>query len=186
MTNLSEKIIGNNVPAGMFEGIEAFWYENEKWLIYGSKVIKFTQAPVKIQNMIAEAFLKDKRSIKLIKSIGIKGFKDGFDKWYHCVLGGLDSESDFKNGKLIPDYYNNMCKESNCPIRGKLCSRRSGLKDFEVDTIRVMAKGNTINEAAPLLFVSTAGLRNRLEKLKEKLDVSNMASLMSKAGRLGI
>ncbi len=176
------------VPAGIFEGTEAFWLNNEKWVLHNGKVQRFVDAPGKIQRMIAEAFLNDTRSRAYLRKTGITQFRQAFDMWYKCVVGGLDYVPDFVYDtgiKMNPDAFNNTCAES-CIHRGKFCSCKAALKNYEVDTILALKLGQTIEETAKMLYVSVPGLKSRIEKIKEKLGASNMASLIAKASALGI
>jgi len=181
ITNETKKL-----PAGIFEGVEAFWHNGEKWVIAGGVVSRFNEAPVKIQNMIAEAFLADKKSRRYLEKIGITGFEKGMDMWYRCIIGALDCTPDFSDGKFCPDAYNNRCLDNNCPHRGKFCSLGPALKKFEVATVEALKGGFTIEQTATLLFISPATLKSRLEKIKEKLHARNMASMMARATEIGI
>ena len=101
--------------------------------------------------------------------------------WYHCRIGALDESPDFIDGRLNADAYNHMCTDYDCPLRGKLCSLSTGLKNYEAETIAVLEEGLTIEQAADKLCVSVAGLKSRIEKLREKLNAKNMAELIAKA-----
>jgi hypothetical protein len=185
-TKLQQTEIKSNIPAGIIEGTEAFWFNNQKWLIHEGKATKFEDAPVKVQNMIAMAFLNDKKSRDYLKKMGVTAFSKGMDMWYRCVLGALDGTPDFKNGKFTPDAYNSACTDTKCPHRGKFCSLGPALKNFEVATIDALKGGFTIEQTATLLFISPATLKSRLEKIKEKLGARNMASMMARATELGV
>lgn len=184
--NLQLNETKNNIPAGIMEGTEAFFFNNEKWLMHEGKATKFEDAPVKVQNMIAMAFLNDKKSRDYLKRMGVTAFSKGMDMWYRCVLGALDGTPDFSNGKFTPDAYNSACADMDCPHRGKFCSRGPGLKNFEVATIAALKGGFTIEETSTLLYISPATLKSRLEKIKDKLGARNMASMMARATELGI
>ena len=185
-TKVIQKNDTKKLPAGIMEGTEAFWYNDEKWVVHEGKVMLFTEAPVKVQNMIAMAFLKDKKSRAYLEKIGYTSFSKSKDRWYKCVLGALDEMPDFINGKFTPDAYNHTCTDYTCPHRGKLCSLGPGLKNYEVETVVALKKGKTIKETALELFISEAGLKSRVEKLKEKLKAENMAQMIAKAVELGI
>ena len=173
------------VPAGILEGTEAFWYNNEKWVLHEGKAMRFHEAPGSIQRMIANACLNDKQSQSYMRKCRVTKFSDAFDWWYKCVIGALDSVPDFINGKFVADAYNNTCTE-NCPHRGRFCSLEPGLKNFEVDTIKALKAGKSIAETADDLHISAAAAKSRIEKIKVKLDAPNMASMMSKAVSYGI
>ena len=185
MTKVQQKT-KNNIPAGIIEGTEAFWYADEKWLIHQGHVMKFMDAPIRIQNMIAMSFLKDKKSRAYLKKIGCTAFSKAFDVWYKCIVGALDCTPDFSDGKFCPDAYNNRCLDNNCPHRGKFCSLGPALKNFEVATVEALKGGFTIKQTATLLFISPATLKSRLEKIKQKLNARNMASMMARATEIGI
>jgi DNA-binding CsgD family transcriptional regulator len=185
-TKVNQKNDRKKLPAGILEGTEAFWYNGEKWVIHEGKVMRFTEAPVKIQNMIALAFLKDKKSRAYLEKIGYTAFSKAMDRWYKCVIGALDEMPDFIDGKFTPDAYNHTCTDYTCPHRGKFCSLEPGLKNYEVETVVALKRGKTIKETAADLFISEAGLKSRVEKLKEKLQAENMAQMIAKAVGLGI
>lgn len=175
----------HQIPAGLFSGIEAFWYQNEKWIIANGSMQRFHQAPAGVQQIVWKAFFADKESQVIIKKMGITKLTDTFDKWYKCVVGGLDHVPDF--GKmLVPDDYNNMCADSDCAFRGKLCSRATGLKNYEVETLSLLKQGESIEKTASKLCVSMPGMKSRLEKIKIKLHATNMAALMARTSELGI
>ena len=184
---ITEKLkTGIKVPAGIFKGTEAFWYEGQKWVIHQGVTMLFNEAPTKIQNMIAEAFLADTRSRDILRAEGITKFSEAFDRWYRCVIGALDEAPDFRDGNLNADAYNHMCTDYQCPLRGKLCSLATGLKNYEVETIIALKLGHSIEETARMLCISLPGLKSRIEKLKEKLNATNMASLIAIASKIGI
>lgn len=174
------------LPAGIINGTEAFWHENEKWLIHEGAVMHFNDAPCKIQNMIANLFLNDDRSRNFLKSIGITSFLEGFDMWYKCVIGALDDTPDFKDGNLTADAYNHACRDLDCAHRGRFCSLAPGLKNYEVATINKLKEGHSIEHTADILCISTAGMKSRIEKIREKLGATNTASMMARAAEYGI
>lgn len=175
------------IPAGIIEGIEAFSYKNEKWVAMDGEVTPYHQAPGRIQRMIATAFLNDKRSRDYLeKEMGITGFEEGFEWWYHCVVGALDNVPDFVKGKFTADSYNHNCTKMDCVHRGKFCSVATGLKYYEVATINALKMGLSVEKTAPLLNISVPGLKSRIQLLKEKLGATNERSLMAKAAELGI
>lgn len=181
ITNETKKL-----PAGIFEGVEAFWHNGEKWVIAGGMVSRFNEAPAKIQNMIAEAFLADKKSRNYLQKMGITSFEKGMDMWYKCVVGALDCTPDFLKDKFTPDAYNSTCTDYDCPHRGKFCSLGPALKNYEVATIAALKGGFTIEQTATLLYISPAALKSRLNVIKEKLHARNMASMMARAAEIGI
>lgn len=184
--NVNQNSIGAKLPAGILEGTEAFWYNGEKMVIHNGHTTRFDEAPSQVRNMIKTAFLADRVSHKVMGTVGIVHPGEAFDKWYHCVIGALDEAPDFVNGNLNADAYNHFCSDYDCPLRGKLCSLATGLKNYEVETIAELKKGETIEQAADKLCMSVAGLKSRIEKLKEKFSAKNMAELIAKATRLGI
>ena len=105
-TKLGQKNQSYTMPAGIFDGIELFWHNGQKWLIEDGVKTKFEDAPIKLRDMIVDVFLHDTHSIKCLKKIGITGFEKGFERWWRCVPGALDSIPDFKNGKFTADHYN--------------------------------------------------------------------------------
>jgi hypothetical protein len=185
-TKLMQKSETKKLPAGILEGTEAFWHEGEKWVLHEGKAMRFNEAPVKVQNMIAMAFLKDKGSRAYLKKIGFNAFSKAFDFWYKCVIGSLDEIPDFKDGNFTPDAYNRTCTDYSCPHRGIFCSIKPGLKNYEVATISALKGGFTLEKTAELLCISLPGLKSRIERIKEKLGATNMASLIARADAYGI
>jgi len=186
MTKLRYYTIKNKIPAGIFEGVESFLFDNEKWLIHNGQAQRFEDATLKVKCIITDAFLKDETSKSYLKKIGITAFSEGFEMWYRCVVGALDETPDFKDGNLAADAYNHACKDYDCPHRGRLCSLTAGLKNFEVKTLAALKKGETIEHTAESLFMSVPGLKSRIEVIKEKMGATNMASLIAKAVEFGI
>ncbi len=177
----------NQIPAGLFTGIECFWSNNEKWILRDGIRMRFDDAPLKIRNMIVDAFFNDKPAQDYLKKIGITAFSEGFEFWYRCRVGALDNTPDFsEDGKFTPDYFNNSCTNYSCPHRGRFCSVAAGLKNYEVESLAELKNGFTIEEAAANVCVSAAGMRSRIEKLKIKMDARNMPHLVAKAVEMGI
>lgn len=174
------------IPAGLISGIEAFLYNGEKWVIASGVAQRFNQTPTGVQQIIWKAFFNDTFSQKLIAKTGITTLTETFDKWYKCVVGGLDHIADFQGSKLYPDAYNNLCNERDCPLRGKLCSRPAGLTSYEVETIETLQKGENLKQAASNLCISLPAIKSRVEKIKEKLHAPNMAALMARSAEMGI
>lgn len=185
-TNVMEKNQEKKLPAGLFEGTEAFWYDNEKWLIHNGEIMRFTDAPTRIQDMVANLFLTDEPAKRYLRRIGVTAFSAAFDMWYKCKIGALDECPDFVDGNLNADAYNHACSDMNCPHRGKFCSLGPGLRNYEIKTIQALKKGETIERTAAALCVSVAGLKSRIEKMKDKLAATNMASLIARASEYGI
>ena len=186
-TKLQQNNNPGKLPAGIMQGTEAFWHNGEKWVIHEGQTMRFQLAPGVVQRTIANAFLNDGQSRMYIKNIlGISVFSESLDTWYRCVVGALDETPDFVSGKLQPDAYNRQCADYNCPHRGKLCSLATGLKFYEVATINALKAGFSEEQTAALLYISLPGLKSRIEKMKEKLGATNMASMMARAVEIGI
>lgn len=186
MTNLGRITTQNIIPAGFFTGTEAFWHEDEKWVIADGTIKRFHECDSRIQQPIWKAFIADQQSLAYLAKMGLTKASEVFDRWYRCVIGGLDSVQDFSNDKHTPDSFNNMCTDMQCPHRGRLCSCATGLKNYEVETLVALKKGESLERTASILCVSLPGMKSRVEKIKEKLQVSNMASLMARTAELGI
>lgn len=173
------------ILAGILHGIEAFYYEGEKWVIANGSVKRFHECNSTVQQPIWRAFRKDEKSLAYIAKMGITKASEVFETWYRCVVGGLDHVPDFGH-VLIPDAYNNMCADTHCPHRGHLCSCEVGLKNYEVETLAALKNGESLEQTAPKLCVSLPGMKSRVERIKEKLHVPNMAALMVRTTELGI
>lgn len=185
-TNLQQKK-QSKIPAGIIEGIEAFWYNEEKWIIMDGRVMRFDDSPTHVRQMFTNAFRNDAESLRyLSKNAGKLTVSEAFDFWYRCKLGALDEAPDFVDGNLHADYFNHACKDYDCPHRGKFCSLGPGLKDYEVKTLAALKNGETIEKTADALCISLPGLKSRIEKLKEKLNAKNMAALIARACELRI
>ena len=118
--------------------------------------------------------------------MGLKKANEIWDTWYRCVVGGLDRVADLNDGKFTPDAYNNLCQETDCPHRGRLCGRAIGLKSDDVKTIRQLMAGKSMEQAAESLFVSLPAVKSRVAKLHEKLGVTNTAAMVTRAAEIGI
>lgn len=190
-TKLVKKPKSAIIPAGVLEGTEAFWIDedtkNQKWLIHNRQSMRYCEAPTKVQNQIAMMFLNDKHSRNYLENVlGITAFSIAFDRWYKCVVGALDGTPDFVNGCLEPDGFNSSCRDMECEHRGKLCSVAAGLKFYEVSTLALLKQGLTIDQVARKLYLSVAAVKSRIEKIKEKFETNNMASTIARAVELGI
>lgn len=179
--HISEQI----VPAGIFSGTEAFWHKSEKWVIAHGNTKRFDECDSSIQQPILRAFMSDKQSLSYIAKIGITKFSEVFDRWYRCVVGGLDHVPDF-DLKFTPDSYNNMCADLQCPHRGRLCSRATGLKSHEVETLYALKSARNMEHAAESIHVSLPAIKSRIALMHEKLQVTNSVAMMARAAELGI
>lgn len=186
MTKVINSEQENQIPAGLITGIEAFWYKNEKMVIANGTVSRYENAHPEVQKLVYEAFARDTESLNYLSKIGINSFPDTFDRWFKCVVGGLDHVPDILSDKFTPDTYNNLCNDTSCNHRGKLCSRSVGLKNYEIETLVALKQGVSIETAALTLYVSIPTIKSRLEKIKQKLQVPNMAALMVRTTQLGI
>lgn len=187
---METKLVKNNklalLPAGIIEGVEAFWHDNEKWVAFDGHAMRYHEAPGRIQRTIADAFVNDKKSQSYMKKHGVERFSEGFEWWYKCVVGAWDHLPDFINGKFNADAYNSSCNDYTCEHRGRFCSQKVGLNCREVATINALKLGLNFEKTAILLNISMAGFKSRVEKMKEKLDAPNVTSLMAIAAELGI
>lgn len=186
MAKLQQFSEQNQIPAGIFSGIEAFWHEGEKWVIANGTVQRFHEAPSTVQQPIWRAFTNDKQSLAYLSKMGLTKASETFDKWYRCVIGGIDHVPDILKDKFSPDAYNNMCADHACPHRGRLCGLASGLKSRDVETLAILEHGESMERAAQHLFITPRGVKSRVEKMKEKLNAPNMGALMAIAAQLGI
>jgi hypothetical protein len=185
-TKVLQKNQSRIMPAGIIEGIEGFWHDNEKWVMLEGTKMRYHDAPGYVQRMFACAFMNDLSSREYMKRHGVTAFSEAFDWWFRCVVGAYDFTPDFLNGKFTPDSYNNNCTDTNCPHRGKLCGRASRLNSFDVKTLAALKRGHNFRQTAASLYVSEPGLKSRVTKLREKLEARNIAALTARAAEIGI
>jgi DNA-binding CsgD family transcriptional regulator len=188
MTKVNENLeTRKNIIARMMKGIEPFYINGEKWVdAFGHKV-KFNEADTLVQSEILRCYGNDEQSHRYMEHIlCITDEGEKFETWYRCVVGGLDKEPDIINGVFNPDKFNNLCFESICSHRGKFCGTRSGLKDYEVETLTLLKQGHTIEQGAQKIHVSVPGFKSRIDNLKIRLGATNMAALISIASDLGM
>jgi DNA-binding CsgD family transcriptional regulator len=176
------------IPAGFFgNGLEAFWHDGEKWVIAYGVVQRFDESNSSIQQPIFRAFMADKQSLAyMAQHMGIKKLTETFETWYRCVVGGLDNVPDIANDRLTPDAFNNTCTNTNCPHRGKLCSRGTGINNRDIETISQLKQGKNMEQVATAIHLSVAGVKSRMLKLHEKLQVTNTVALVARATEMGI
>ena len=178
---ISEQI----VPAGIFSGTEAFWHKSEKWVIAHGNTKRFDECDSSIQQPIWKAFLSDKQSLAYIAKLGITKSSEVFERWYRCVVGGLDHVPDF-DFRFTPDAYNNMCTDHSCPHRGRLCSRAAGLKNYEVETIIALKSAKNMDQVAHSIHVSLPAVKSRVAIMREKMNVATTVGIIARAAELGI
>lgn len=175
------------MPAGMFgDGVEAFWHDREKWILANGQRIRFNDAPIKLRNMIANTFLHDEPSKTYFRKIGVTGFSKAFDMWYRCVVGALDSTPDFIKGRYTPDQFNTACNDIDCPHRGKLCGAKTAINNQDIQTLTALAMGENFRNTAAYLYITEAGLKSRVTKLRQKLEAKNTPALTARAAQIGI
>lgn len=192
MANVRENLNPAKLPAGLIgEEEEAFWVENDpidkKWIAINGVVKRFCDWPLKVRNQWCMHYFNDTENRDYIENrLKLKGFQEPFERWWKCVHGGFDSVPDVKNGKICPDAYNNMCTERNCPDRGKLCGKISKLNNQDVQTLSALTQGETFRNTADYLYISEAGLKSRVTKLRQKLEAKNTPALTARAAQIGI
>lgn len=176
-----------NIPAGIFSGTELFAHNGEMYAIYNGSRMLFQDLPGMEKQNFSGMYMNDREGQEFIrKQFGITGFESGFKKWLFCKFGSLDGDPDSINGSISPDTYNSACLRIDCPGRGKICGSNSGLKGYEVETIRVLKSGKTIKEVADVLCVSEPAIKSRLEKLKDRFKATNVVALIATVTELGI
>jgi len=129
--------------------------------------------------------MADKQSLAYIAKIGITKASEVFDRWYRCVVGGLDHVPDF-DFKFTPDAYNNMCTDHSCPLRGRLCSRAAGLKNYEVETIIALKSAKNMDQVANTVHVSLPAIKSRVAIMREKMNVTTTVGIIARAAEFGI
>lgn len=175
------------IPAGLIgEGIEVFWCNNEKWVLTQGIRYRYNEAPSHVKSVILRAFQNDRQSLAYMAKIGLKTANEMFDRWYRCVVGGLDHVPDFGNKMFTPDAYNNMCSDSKCPHRGLLCGRTCGIRSWQAETIKAIKDGCTMEKAAEKVNVTHSAVRSRVTKMLEQTGMHTTAQLICWATELGI
>lgn len=175
------------ILAGMIgDGIEPFWYENEKWVLANGVVYRYNDAPTHIKAEILQEFIKDRQSHDYMAKMGITVANEVFERWYQCVVGGLDHVPDIRKEVFTPDAYNNLCADTKCEHRGLLCGRASGIRSWQAETIRAIKDGCSMEKAAEKVHVSHAAVRSRVSKMFEQTGVHTTAQLMCWATELGV
>ena len=184
-TNLREKEVPNNIPAGIFHGTEVFYSGGEAFALHEGTVIIYENLPSMIKRVFFNAYAKDKEAQRFFKTeLNITGAESQFKQWLFCKFGALDMTPDYLNGKLTPDSFNSTCKRKKCPGRGRFCGQASSLKDHDVTTLQEIIAGKSVKQIADTLHLSIPGARSRVNKLKDKLKAGNMAALGANAAML--
>lgn len=177
----------NKLPAGLFKGTEVFVEEYEIYAMYRGRCILFEELPSMEKRFFVREYLADKAGQKFIREeLGITGFESAFRQWLFCKFGAIDGEPDLLDGKVIPDLYNSACDRKNCPGRGVFCGQGSRLKRHDVETLHELVSGYSVKQMADHLHLSDSAIKSRIEKLKERMEVPNVAALAAKAVELGI
>lgn len=186
-TNVQQNGQSANIPAGIFLGTEIFAQGGEIYAIRNGVRQLFESLPGAEKRSFLSMYMADKDGQQFIRTrFGIVGFESGFKKWLFCKFGSLDGKPDEISGQITPDRYNSACTLVACPGRGKFCGQESGLKDFEVTTLRELKAGKTVKEVADNVHVSEAAVKSRVERLKERFNVTNAVALIATVTELGI
>ena len=176
-----------NIPAGIFSGTEIFAHRGELYAIYNGVRILFQDLPSMEKRNFVEMYMKDKEGQEFIrKQFGITGFESGFRQWLFCKFGALDGDPDSIDYQITPDTYNSACQRTDCPGRGKICGSDIALKSHEIATLRELKSGKTAKEIADSLCISEPAVKSRIEKLKDKFNVTNAVALIGIVTELGI
>lgn len=186
-TNLGQIGQSANIPAGIFSGTEIFAHRGELYAIYNGVRILFQDLPSMEKRNFVEMYMKDKEGQEFIrKQFGITGFESGFRQWLFCKFGALDGDPDSIDDQINPDTYNSACQRTDCPGRGKICGSDISLKSHEIATLRELKSGKTAKEIAASLCISEPAVKSRIEKLKDKFNVTNAVALIGIVTELGI
>lgn len=186
-TNVQQNGQSANIPAGIFLGTEIFAQGGEIYAIRNGVRQLFESLPGAEKRSFLSMYMADKDGQQFIRTrFGIVGFESGFKKWLFCKFGSLDGNPDSIDGRITPDTYNSACHQTDCPGRGKICSCSAGLKGYEIDTLRELKVGLTAKEVANKLNVSEAAVKSRIERLKERFNVTNVVALIATITELGI
>ena len=186
-TKLANCEESSKIPAGIFLGTELFSCDGKMYAISYGVRMSFEDLPGSDKRSFIEMYIEDKEGQDFIrKHFGITGFEAGFKKWLFCKFGALDGEPDSINGRVTPDTFNSACVKTNCPGRGKFCGFLSGVKGYELETIHALKAGKTASQIADSLSLSVPAVKSRIERLKEKFQVVNVAALIATVTELGI
>ena len=175
------------IPEWLNSGAEVYFYKDEIVLNIEGKKVAFNHCPAEYKEVFESEFAADKEAQRFLKhEFGLTNYEQAFQQWLFCKFGGIDNTSDLNNkGKLTPDKFNNVCTDADCPHRGRFCGVRSKLNTYDVQTVRVLSEGKTIEKAATTLFLSIPGAKSRINAIKEKTGMLNMAQLMMFAAKVG-
>ncbi len=178
MTKVVKKQKGSAIPAGLLSGVEAFWKNGEKYLIIKGQSMKFEDAPIRVQNAIAQHCINDHEVCSRIEAEVGATFSAVFNQWYRCRVGGLDSTPDFSEdlSRYNPDEFNNQCLDYNCSMRGKICNNLK-LKHYHMPTISLLLGGATVGQIAKRVNLSPDGIKSQLKRIKEITGAKNNAHL---------
>lgn len=186
-TNVQQNGQSANIPAGIFAGIEIFAQGGEVYALHNGVRKFFEDLPGPEKRSFISMYMADKEGQQFIRSqFNIVGFESGFKKWLFCKFGSLDGNPDNIDGNITPDVYNSACHRTDCSGRGKICSCATGLKGYEIDTLRELKVGLTAKEVANKLNVSESAVKSRIEKMKEMFNVNNVVALIAITTELGI
>lgn len=186
-TNVGSLEVTPKIPAGIFNGAEVFAVNGVIYAMYQGNRLLFEELPSMEKRSFMSEYIADKEGQKFIRdTFGITGFESGFKQWLFCKFGSLDGNPDSVDMKITPDKFNSACIKTDCPGRGNFCGKESGLKGYEVETLKQVVSGKTISESAENLHISVPGMKSRIEKLKGKLSATNIVALAAKAVGMGI
>lgn len=186
-TNVDYSKVTPKIPAGIFNGTEIFAANGTIYAMYHGNRLLFEELPSLEKRSFIADYIADKEAQKFIRdTFGITGFESGFKQWLFCKFGSLDGEPDSIDGRITPDKFNSACTRTDCPGRGKVCGKVSGLKGYEVATLQQVVAGRNTKEAADNLHVSVPGMKSRIIKLKSRFAAANIVVLAAKAVDMGI
>lgn len=188
--NTNVEIIGQGskgIPAGIFVGTEVFVKDSKIYAMYNGQLMFFEDLPSQEKRCFVDKYMEDLSGRFFIQNrMGISGFESGFKQWLFCKFGAMDRTPDYLCGEVIPDRYNSACQRTECAGRGVLCGVECGLKSYEVETLKRLKDGKTLEEVAAILCVAVPTVKSRIRKLKRMFNVSNLVALVSMATDLGL
>ena len=176
------------IPAGILNQFEAFGHQQKTFSINEGRVLKPSQFPIHIDQLMFDEYKHDKPAHASLRRMNIPGVRSGFEQYKFCKYGGFDTTPDYNPNtkQLTPDYFNNACTSTTCQERGKLCGVASAISCDDYNTLKTVTAGFSTKAAAHHLHLSYTGMKSRIEKLKRKLNATNVTELSARAAQLGI
>lgn len=174
-----------NLPAGLEDkGVEIYLHNGELRVIYGSRVISFSELPEEIRDVFVSHMMQNKPALVCLKNdFGLTDAEPMLEQYVKCNFGNFDGQPDMnEDGVTIAECWD-CGMRGNCTGEGRICSRLAGkngiLTKRETEIFFLIIEGKLDKEIANHFGSSPATIETQLKDIRMKLGCNNKVEIMN-------